>query len=85
VLLVSTVVVEVVVEETAEITVEQQVDLVEVVPVDLLLMLLQQEQMESNTPEVVAVVADFMKILQTTDLVVEVEPELLLLNIQLNN
>tara|TARA_R100000005_G_scaffold43515_1_gene20618 strand:- start:26 stop:331 length:306 start_codon:yes stop_codon:yes gene_type:complete len=61
VLLVSTVVAEAVVEEAPVMTVEQQVVLVAVV-VTLLVerSLVQQEILELSTPEVVAVVVDFM-------------------------
>tara|TARA_R100000027_G_scaffold66147_1_gene61549 strand:+ start:224 stop:526 length:303 start_codon:yes stop_codon:yes gene_type:complete len=60
VLLASTVVAEAVVEETLEMTVEQQVVLVAVVPVDLAQILVQEESLVSSTPEAVAVVVDFM-------------------------
>jgi hypothetical protein len=71
----TTVVVEVVVEETLEMTVEQQVVLVAAVPVDLVTVLVQQESLVSSTPEVVAVAEDFMHLAQPTDLVVGVEQE----------
>jgi hypothetical protein len=75
VLLVSTVVAEAVVEETLEMTVEQQVVLVAAVPVDLVTVLVQQESLVSSTPEAVVAVADLMHLPQPTDLVVGVEPE----------
>jgi|TARA_B100000085_G_scaffold8952_1_gene7855 hypothetical protein len=75
VLLVSTVVAEAVVEDNLEMTVEQQVVLVAVAPVEMERVVLHMVMMESSTPEAVVAVADLMHLPQPTDLVVGVEPE----------